>query len=116
MKLPLTIRNKRLKLNPVPGIGQVSIYRVIQSSSAILKEAVEEITWNRICKVLQILHRFLVATFYAGVEFISMIDNFYKMETIRFNKICQLSYLVSIEEINSVLRSIFQSLLLSTPF
>jgi hypothetical protein len=54
---------------------------------------------------------------YVDVTFtIIIVVNFYKMETICFNMICQLSYLFAMKAINFALCSIFQSSLQSTHF
>jgi hypothetical protein len=65
-------------------IGTLCLYRVLQSSSTIAGEVVEEIIWSTTCKqVLQIRHRFRLRHFYIGVALIVVIVDFYEMKTIR---------------------------------
>jgi hypothetical protein len=103
---------------------------VIQRSSKIVKEIIGERIWRENVNFYFILfyfilfyfilfyffiffyflqnrHRLRVATVYVGVVFIIVIVNFYKMETIRFNIICQMSFVFAIEHNHFPLPIIF---------
>jgi hypothetical protein len=56
---------------------------------------------------LLIRHVSELRRFNFGVAFIIVIVDFYKIETIRSNVLCQMSFLFAVEERNSALRNIF---------
>jgi hypothetical protein len=95
-------------------------YRMIQSYSTIIMEVVGEVIWSEnVNEVFAHSPPFPSYVFFIGVAFIIVTVDFYKVETIRFNIICQLSSLFAIKERNSALCSIFNHcfvVLLLVPF
>jgi hypothetical protein len=77
----------------------VLIYRVIYSSSTIVEVLVRDIIWCRKFKLrfYRFATVFQLRHFCIGVAFITVIVKFYT-ETIRFDSVCQQSFLFSMKE------------------